>query len=71
MWKKTENEKPSFFGQFMCFGTVCVGTEYEQKSKFYACYNNGVFTDKDGEDLIGINESVEYWFDFSNVEDPK
>ena len=28
------------------------------------------FTDKDGEDLTGINEGVKFWFDFREVSDP-
>ncbi len=71
MWKEIKKEKPTHTGFINCFGTVNVGTDFECRGIFTAFYNGDSFTDRDGEDLIGINECVECWFDFSQVNNPK
>lgn len=70
MWIKIEENRPPKNGIYYCFGVMLKGSKYECESAFYAYYNDGVFTDKDGEDLIGINEEVEYWYDYSRIENP-
>ena len=70
MWIKRKENNPAKNGIYYCFGTVCKGTEYETENAFYAYYNNGMFTDRDGEDLIGINDIVDYWYDYSKIDNP-
>ncbi len=74
MWKNIKQEKPTKPGHYYCFGTRWKGTEYEEKTKFSAYYQgveNDYFTDKNGEDLTDLNDSVEYWFDFSLISNPE
>jgi hypothetical protein len=70
-WVKAIEEKPNGKGFFKCFGTLNKGTKHEKRTYFDAFYDGDRFVDKDGEDLIGINESVEYWFDFSTIKNPE
>jgi len=72
MWKNIKNEQPKLNGAYKVFGTVNKGTEHETECKFTAYWDCGLeaFTDKDCEDLTGINEGVKFWFDFAQVPDP-
>ena len=70
MWKKLSHEYPLQTGFLQCFGILNKGSEFECKGRFYAFYDGETFTDRNGEDLTGINESVDYWFDFNEVENP-
>lgn len=72
MWTDIKKEQPTHDGSYTVFGTVNKGTEHEINSKFtaYWCKQSKSFTDKDGEDLTGINEGVKFWFDFSKVAHP-
>jgi hypothetical protein len=73
MWIKIQKQKPPGIGAaYTCYGSVNRGTLHETRTHFIAYWQGEEYgwTDKDGEDLIGINESVEYWFDFSKVEPP-
>lgn len=70
MWKKISEEKPKIRGFVKCFGLLWEGTDFEEKARFNAFYDGERFVDKDGEDLTGINDSVEYWFDFDEIENP-
>ena len=72
MWIDIKNKKPKKQGAYLCFGIVNKGTEYENRSKFTAHWQGEQYgwSDKEGEDLIGINESVEFWFDFDEVQTP-
>ena len=70
MWKKVSIEKPKNNGHFKCFGVINKGTEWEKESVFDAWWDGEYWTDKSYEDLIGINESVMWWYDFSLVENP-
>ncbi len=73
MWTNRKHQKPKYRGCYTVFGTVNKGTEYETNQRFKAYWDNidEIFTDKDGEDLTGINEGIIFWFDFSKVPDPK
>lgn len=73
MWKKIKGEKPKYSGTYYVFGTVNKDTVHETKSRFVADYDTCIdkFTDAQGEDFTFINESVEYWFDFSLVKNPE
>lgn len=72
MWTDINKKQPTHHGAYTVFGTVNKGTEHETKCMFtaYWCEQSKSFTDKDGEDLTGINEGVKFWFDFSKVADP-
>jgi hypothetical protein len=70
MWKNINSEKPTRRGHYYCFGTIYKGTEFEKQSKFSAYWQGDSFTDKDGDDFTHINESAEYWFDFSLIPTP-
>lgn len=70
MWKNIKNDKPKKQGFVKVFGLVNKGTEHQTKTKYDAFWNGSEFTDKQGEDLIGINEGVIFWFDFDEVENP-
>lgn len=70
MYINRNDQAPEHTGMYNVFGTVNKGTAHEFTGKFTAFWNGEAFTDKDGEDLIGINDSVEFWFDMSWVADP-
>jgi len=72
MWVNRNDKNPEYDGAVKVFGTVNKGSEHETKTKFNTHWDEsrGVFTDSDGEDLTGIDEGVEYWWDFSQVADP-
>jgi hypothetical protein len=71
MWINRNEQQPQHTGAYTCFGTLHKGdVHHEVRTTFEAYWNNHKFVDKDGEDLTYINESVEYWFDFSKVENP-
>ena len=72
MWTDINKKQPTHHGAYNVFGTVNKGTEYETNCMFtaYWCEQSKSFTDRDGEDLTGINEGVKFWFDFSKVADP-
>ena len=65
-----KNQPPQYHGAYTCFGTLHKGDAHEVRTTFDAYWNGDRWTDKDGEDLTYINESVEYWFDFSRVANP-
>ncbi len=72
MWINRQEKTPKSDGAYCVFGTKYKGTEYENNCRFTAYWDNEqeVFTDKDGEDLTYINESVRFWFDFEEVPNP-
>lgn len=73
MWINIQEQKPKGIGSaYTCYGTVNKGTEHETRTHFTAYWQGEEYgwSDKCGEDLIGINESVEYWFDFNQVDYP-
>lgn len=70
MYINRNDQTPVHTGMYNVFGTVNKGTAHEFTGKFTAFWNGEAFTDKDGEDLIGINDSIEFWFDMSWVADP-
>lgn len=72
MWKNINDERPKINGAYKVFGTVNKGSEHETECVYDGYWDSGLnaFTDKDGEDLTGINEGVKFWFDFSQVPDP-
>lgn len=70
MWKKIKNDKPKKTGFVKVYGTVNKRTEHQTKTKFDAFWNGSEFTDKEGEDYVGLNKSVVFWFDFDEVENP-
>lgn len=70
MYKNRQIQNPTKPGIYPVFGTVNKNTEHETRSQFYAVWDGERFVDQDGEDLIGINESVEFWFDMSLYSDP-
>jgi len=73
MWKNKRTEKPQKSGTYVVYGTVNRGTEFECKSRYYAYWHNtdNVFTDNEGEDLTGLNESIEFWFDMDLIDNPE
>jgi hypothetical protein len=73
MWTDIKKKQPTHDGPYTVFGTVNKGTQHETNSKFtaYWCEQSKSFTDKDGEDLTVITESVKFWFDFEKVEEPE
>lgn len=72
MWINRKEQTPPTDGAYPVFGKINKGTEHENKCRFTAYWDNGLnaFTDKDGEDLTGIDEGVEFWLDFSDIPDP-
>lgn len=72
MWKRIEEENPTFSSQFVVYGTVNIGTEHETKCRFVAKWDNELkrWTDFNGDDFTGINESVEFWYDFNYIANP-
>lgn len=73
MWKNIKQERPTHYGHYYCFGTRWKNTKDEERRVFSAYYQDdeNCFTDEDGDDFTNINESVEYWFDFSSVPNPE
>lgn len=71
MWIDIKQEKPKGQKPYVCYGIVNIDTPFEDKARFEAFWNGEKFTDKDGEDLIGINEGVKYWWCFRDVQNPK
>lgn len=71
-WVKYSEEKPKYDRAYICYGIVNEGTEFERKQQFNAFWDGGQkrFVDRHGEDLILINESVEYWFNNTNLPNP-
>lgn len=69
MWKLFQINKPIQSGVYYCYG---IKSKFEKYSRFVAYWDNEnkIWSDKDGEDLIGINQSVEYWFDINLVNNP-
>jgi hypothetical protein len=72
MWKVFETNKPHESGAYYCYGAINKKTKFEKYSRFVAYWDNDCqkWSDKDGEDLIYINDSVEYWFDINLVKTP-
>jgi len=71
MWINAKTDPPKYQAQggYICFGVDCRGNN-EKPTKFIAYWGGASWEDKDGEDLIGINDSVEYYLDFHDIEDP-
>ena len=67
MWKSVKEELPKnqSLSEYRVFGTWNKGTEHEKSSHSKAFFEDGRWCDKEGEDFVGINESVEFWFDDS------
>ena len=72
MWINRQEKNPEYNGAYSVYGLINKGTEYEKNCIFTAYWDNGIksFTDKDGEDLIYINEGVKFWFDFGDIPNP-
>lgn len=70
MWKNKKRELPDSTGFVKCVNVINEGTLFQQCYKFDAFFNGEKFTDQDGEDLTEIDESVDFWFDFNEVELP-
>lgn len=72
MWKKIKQEKPTKTGAHHCYGILWPGTGDQKETRFIAYWNpkDNVWTDRDGEDLIGLNEAVEWWFDINEIPEP-
>lgn len=72
MWKNRRFNLPEKSGVCLVFGTVNKGTKHENKEPFFAFWDSSKkhFSDLEGEDLTGINDSVEFWFDLSQISNP-
>lgn len=70
-WKRYPDNTPERYGIFRVFGEVNVGTDHQTEQQFYAHWNGETFTDADGEDLTGINESVTHFLLDSSIDNPE
>lgn len=73
MWNDRRIKEPTHDGLYIVYGIFNKGTFFETKRKSIQYWDNEakIFVDADGEDLIGINEAVEYWLDVYDLPNPE
>lgn len=73
LWEDYSEKEPTIDGAYIVYGLVNWGTEFERKQQFTAYWDqqNKRFVDREGEDLVLIDEGVQYWLNSLLIPDPK
>ena len=69
MWINVKDDLPKTDGAYYVYTDVNIGTEHECKEKYIAYWDNNsnLFWDKTGDEPVGINSSVFFWFDIDET----
>lgn len=72
MWIDVRYSLPKIEGVYAVFGRWNIGSEYEARSRGTARWNGDYWVDdRHGEDLVGLDKSIQYWWSFRDIKDPE